>query len=68
MSPAAAPVKNATYKAIIVFKGPKIKPKRNANFTSPKPMAFPRVPRKIKRKNKRLPTAASRLTTTLLGK
>ena len=59
MIPTNPPVKNAIYKARGVAGNPRIKPNKNANFTSPKPIPFPRVSRNIPRKNKKDPTAES---------
>jgi hypothetical protein len=40
MMPVTAPVKNATYRLIIIAGKPKTRPKRKASFMSPPPIAF----------------------------
>ena len=55
-----APVKKATYKAIIMFGNPKKSPIKKASFTSPKPIPFPRVTKNITRKNRKAPIADSK--------
>lgn len=67
MRETSAPVKKATYKAIIIFGNPKKSPIKKANFTSPIPMPRPRVMRDKKRKNKNEPIAAKRLDIRILG-
>lgn len=60
MIPAIPPVKNAIYKAKMVPEIPKVSPKTKENFTSPKPIPFPLVNKKIRRKKINEPTADNR--------
>lgn len=53
MRETAAPVKNAIYKAEIIFGKPRINPIKKESLTSPKPMPSPFVRRKIRRKKKK---------------
>ncbi len=61
MHPTIAPVKNATYKAIIMFGNPKTKPVKNENLTSPKPMPRPFVIKNKVKKKRQAPTAEKKL-------
>lgn len=64
MKPINPPVKNATYRANAIPGKPKKRPKRKDNFTSPKPIPFPLVNRKIIKKNAKAPIAEIKFTIT----
>lgn len=61
MSPTTAPVKNATYKANIVFRKPKKSPIKKTSFTSPNPTPLPLVIEYKSRNNKNAPNAENKL-------
>ena len=57
MHPTIAPVKKATYNPTTISGNPKIKPIKNANLTSPKPIPFPRVTKNKNKKKSKAPSA-----------